>query len=160
MQFNVLICDLIRANPLPTYAQKPRTETEEKAGSSERAKAAIRRFQSCAAKVSVKPRAAVGNGTAPRAAHIKNKTDRQAYNGCCPCGDRDHAVCLCLYIDETMRGDFAGGIGDCARPSPSSRARRPQVRLPRAGGGSRWAATVSDPEEFLSNSPKRSRQGM
>jgi len=33
---------LIRANPLLTYAQKPRTETEEKAWSSERAKEAVR----------------------------------------------------------------------------------------------------------------------
>jgi tripartite-type tricarboxylate transporter receptor subunit TctC len=33
---------LIRANPVPTYAQKPRTETEEKARSSERAKEAVR----------------------------------------------------------------------------------------------------------------------
>jgi hypothetical protein len=33
---------LIRANPLLTYAQKPRTETEEKACSSERAKEAVR----------------------------------------------------------------------------------------------------------------------
>ena len=33
---------LIRANPLLTYAQKPRTETEEKAYSSERAKEAVR----------------------------------------------------------------------------------------------------------------------
>src|SRR2546422_9824532 len=33
---------LIRANPLLTYAQKPRPETEEKACSSERAKEAVR----------------------------------------------------------------------------------------------------------------------
>jgi phage terminase small subunit len=33
---------VIRANPLLTYAQKPRTETEEKAYSSERAKKAVR----------------------------------------------------------------------------------------------------------------------
>src|SRR5262249_15770751 len=33
---------LISANPLLTYAQKPRTETEEKAYSSERAKEAVR----------------------------------------------------------------------------------------------------------------------
>jgi hypothetical protein len=33
---------LIRANPLLTYAQKPRTETEEKTCSSERAKEAVR----------------------------------------------------------------------------------------------------------------------
>jgi hypothetical protein len=33
---------LIRANLLLTYAQKPRTETEEKACSSERAKEAVR----------------------------------------------------------------------------------------------------------------------
>jgi hypothetical protein len=32
---------LIRANPLLTYAQKPRTETEEKAYSSEHAKEAV-----------------------------------------------------------------------------------------------------------------------
>src|SRR5216117_1494168 len=50
------------------------------------------------------PRAAVSNGATPRAAHTKNKTDREAYNGCCPCGHRDSPVCLCVYIDETMRG--------------------------------------------------------
>jgi hypothetical protein len=33
---------LIRANPVLTYAQKPRTETEGKARSSERAKEAVR----------------------------------------------------------------------------------------------------------------------
>ena len=52
------------------------------------------------------PRAtAVGDGATPRAAHTKNKTDREAYNGCCPCGHRHSAVCLCVYIDETMKGD-------------------------------------------------------
>src|SRR5258707_9986689 len=52
------------------------------------------------------PRAtAVGDGATPRAAHTKNKTDREAYNGCCPCGHRHSAVCLCVYVDETMRGD-------------------------------------------------------
>ena len=30
---------------------------------------------------------------------------REAYNGCCPCGHRHSAVCLYVYIDETMRGD-------------------------------------------------------
>ena len=28
-------------------------------------------------------------------AHTKNKTDREAYNGCCPCGHRD--------IDQMIR---------------------------------------------------------
>jgi hypothetical protein len=37
-----LIRDLASANPLLSYAQKPRTETEEKACSSERAKEAVR----------------------------------------------------------------------------------------------------------------------
>src|SRR5215468_6980081 len=56
--------------------------------------------------LSTQPRAtAVGDGATPRAAHTKNKTDREAYNGCCPCGRRHSAVCLCVYIDETMRGD-------------------------------------------------------
>src|SRR5713226_5927856 len=45
----------------------------------------------------------------PRAAHTKNKTDREAYNGCCPCGHRDSPMCLCVYIDETMRGHAAAG---------------------------------------------------
>src|SRR6266545_1357334 len=48
---------------------------------------------------------AVGDGATSTAAHTKNKTDREAYNGCCPCGHRHSAVCLCVYIDETMRGD-------------------------------------------------------
>src|SRR4029077_16381761 len=52
------------------------------------------------------PRAAVGNGATPRAAHTKNKKDREAYNGCCPCGHRDSPVCLRVYIDETMRGGY------------------------------------------------------
>jgi hypothetical protein len=42
----------------------------------------------------------------PRAAHTKNKKDREAYNGCCPCGHRDSPVCLRVYIDETMRGGY------------------------------------------------------
>src|SRR6516165_5506903 len=96
-----------------TYAQKPRTETEEKAYSSERAKEAVRSFQHYAARARVidaaTPRAAVSNGATPRAAHTKNKTDREAYNGCCPCGHRDSPVCLCVYIDETMRGHAAAG---------------------------------------------------
>ena len=102
---------MIRANLLLTYAQKPRTETEEKACSSERAKEAVRQFERYAARAPVidaaTPRAtAVGDGATPRAAaHTKNKTDREAYNGCCPCGHRHSAVCLCVYIDETMRGD-------------------------------------------------------
>src|SRR5262249_47735983 len=50
------------------------------------------------------PRAAAGNGATPKAAHTKNKKDREAYNGCCPCGHRDSLVCLCVYFDETMRG--------------------------------------------------------
>src|SRR5262249_41272045 len=37
-----------------------------------------------------------------RAAYTKNKKDREAYNGCCPCGHRDSPVCLRVYIDETM----------------------------------------------------------
>jgi hypothetical protein len=56
------------------------------------------------------PRAtAVGDGATSRAVHTKNKTDREAYNGCCPCGHRHSAVCLCVYIDETMRGDSVNG---------------------------------------------------
>jgi hypothetical protein len=100
---------LIRANPLLTDAQKPRTETEEKACSSERAKEAVRQVQHYAARApgidAATPRAAVGNGATPGSTHTKNKTDREAYNGCCPCGHRDSPVCLCVYIDETMRGD-------------------------------------------------------
>src|SRR5262249_35601143 len=57
------------------------------------------------------PRAAVSNGATPRAAHTKNKTDREAYNGCCPCGHRDSPVCLCVYIDETMRGASSSAVG-------------------------------------------------
>src|SRR6476619_1112000 len=99
---------IIRANPLLTYAQKPRTETEEKACSSERAKETIGYFQPYAASAAVidaaAPRAAVGNGATRRAVHTKNKTDHEAYNGCCPCGHRDSPVCLCVHIDETMRG--------------------------------------------------------
>src|SRR5499427_262602 len=55
----------------------------------------------------------VGNGATPRAAHIKNKKDREAYNGCCPCGHRDSPVCLCVYFDETMRSasSAVGAIG-------------------------------------------------
>src|SRR5205807_597537 len=45
----------------------------------------------------------VGDGATPTAAHTKNKTDREAYNGCCRCGHRHSAVCLCVYVDETMR---------------------------------------------------------
>src|SRR5215472_3410127 len=116
---------LIRANPLLTYAQKPRTETEEKAYSSERAKEAVRSFQHYAARARVidaaTPRAAVSNGATPRAAHTKNKTDREAYNGCCPCGHRDGPVCLCVYIDETMRGHAAAGTPR-ARRFPRARA--------------------------------------
>src|SRR6516225_12123950 len=56
------------------------------------------------------PRAAVSNGATRRAPHTKNKTDRETYNGCCPCGYHDSPVYLCVYIDETMRGRwcFAG----------------------------------------------------
>ena len=93
--------------PTAYYAQKPRTETEEKACSSERAKEAVRQFQHYAARAPVidaaTPRAAVGNGATPRAARTKNKKDREAHNGCCPCGHRDSPVCLCVYFDETMR---------------------------------------------------------
>ena len=31
-------------------------------------------------------------GATPRAAHTKNKKDREAHNGCCPCGHRDSPV--------------------------------------------------------------------
>ena len=44
-----------------------------------------------------------GDGATPRAAHTKNKKDREGCNGCCPCGHRDSPVCLCVYFDETMR---------------------------------------------------------
>jgi len=47
---------LIRANPLLTYAQKPRTETEEKAFSSEPYAASAAVIDAAA------PRAAVGDG--------------------------------------------------------------------------------------------------
>src|SRR5262249_7786353 len=50
-------------------------------------------------------------GATPRAAHIKNKKDREAYNGCCPCGHRDSPVCLCVYFDETMRGASSSAVG-------------------------------------------------
>src|SRR5262252_1655586 len=72
--------------------------------------------------LSTQPRAtAVGDGATPRAAHTKNKTDREAYNGCCPCGHRHSAVCLCVYIDETMRGDSVnGGPGLVTTPTASS----------------------------------------
>src|SRR5262249_27100072 len=66
------------------------------------------------------PRAAVSNGATPRAAH-KNKTDREAYNGCCPCGHRDSPVRLCVYIDETKRGHAAAGAPR-ARRFPRARA--------------------------------------
>src|SRR6516165_4246040 len=45
----------------------------------------------------------------PKILSVKNKTDREAYNGCCPCGHRDSPVCLCVYINETMRGHAAAG---------------------------------------------------
>lgn len=68
-------------NPLLTYAQKPRTEAEEKSCSSHcRAKEADRQRQQHAASVPVfdaaSPGAAASNGTASRAAYIKAKTDR------------------------------------------------------------------------------------
>ena len=97
-----------------TYAKKPRTETEEKARSSERAKEAGRQFQYYAAATPVidaaTPPAAVGNGGTPRAAHTKDKKDREAYNGCCPCGYRDSPMCLRVYIDETMRGGLPAAL--------------------------------------------------
>jgi hypothetical protein len=100
---------LIRANPLLTYAQKPRTETEEKS-------VPASAFQPYAASAAVidaaAPRAAAGAGATRRAVHTKNKTDRKAYNGCCPCGHRDSPVCLCVYL-ETMKHDFGEGLGDC-----------------------------------------------
>jgi hypothetical protein len=43
------------------------------------------------------------NGATPRADHTKNKTDREDYNGCCPCRYRDSPVRLCVYFDETIR---------------------------------------------------------
>src|SRR5262249_12388001 len=83
--------------------------------------------------------AAVSNGATSRAVHTKNKTDREAYNGCCPCGHRDSPVCLCVYIDETMRGHAAAsapssGIccGDWYPPTAeASKSRRnwPHCRL-------------------------------
>ena len=65
-------------NPLLTYAQKPRTEAEEKSCSSHcRAKEAVQQY---AASVpgfdAASPGAAASNGTASRAAYIKAKTDR------------------------------------------------------------------------------------
>jgi hypothetical protein len=93
---------LVRANLLLTDAQQPRTETEEGACSSERAKETIRRFQHYATSAAVidaaAPRAAVGNGGTRRAVHTKSKTDREAYNGCCTCGHRDSPVCLRVYL--------------------------------------------------------------
>src|SRR5260221_8757002 len=74
---------------------------------------AVRYLQHTAARTRLSkaapPRAAVSNGATPRAAQPKNKTDREAYNGCCPCGHRDSPVCLCVYIDETMKGHAADG---------------------------------------------------
>src|SRR5207249_6362619 len=87
------------------------------------------------------PSAAVSNGATPRADHTKNKTDREAYNGCCPCGHRDSPVCLCVYIDETMRGHAAAGAPR-ARRFPRARAgerRRLDGRF-RLPPGSRGAA--------------------
>src|SRR6266704_2280035 len=74
------------------------------------------------------PKAAVSNGVTPRAAHTKNKTDREAYNGCCPCGHRDSPVCLCVYIDETMRGHAAAGAPR-ARRFPRARAGERRHRI-------------------------------
>src|SRR5262249_55147802 len=33
----------------------------------------------------------------------KNKTDREAYNGCCPRGHRHSPLCLRVCIDETIK---------------------------------------------------------
>jgi hypothetical protein len=67
--------------PMLTYAQKPRTDAEEKSCSSHcRTKKAVRQLQQHAASVPVfdaaSPGAAASNGTASRAACIKAKTDR------------------------------------------------------------------------------------
>ena len=99
------------------------------------------------------PKAPVRNGATPRAAHTKNKTDREAYSGCCPCGHRDSPGCLCVYIDETMRGHAAAGVPR-ARRFPGARAgerRRLDGRF-RLLPGSRGAArpAVDAPHEQIS----------
>ena len=68
---------------MPAHAKKPRTKTEEASGSSYcRAKEAVGYLQHHAASVpaidAATPGAAASNGTASRAACIKDKTDREA----------------------------------------------------------------------------------
>jgi hypothetical protein len=70
---------------VPAHAKKPRTKTEEASGSSYcRAKEAVGYLQHHAASVpaidAATPGAAASNGTASRAACIKDKTDREAYD--------------------------------------------------------------------------------
>jgi hypothetical protein len=70
---------------VPAHAKKPRTETEEASGSSYcRAKEAVGYLHHHAASVpaidAATPGAAASNGTASRAACIKVKTDREAYD--------------------------------------------------------------------------------
>ena len=70
---------------MPAHAKKPRTKTEEASGSSYcRAKEAVGYLQHHAASVpaidAATPGAAASNGTASRAACIKDKTDREAYD--------------------------------------------------------------------------------
>src|SRR5439155_13038247 len=92
--------------------------------------------------------------TAPRQEQPAPKIkDREAYNGCCPCGHRDSPVCLCVYIDETMRGHASAGAPR-ARRFPRARAgerRRLDGRF-RLLPGSRGAArpAVDAPHEQIS----------
>ena len=70
---------------MPAHAKKPRTKTEEASGSSYcRAKEAVGYLQHHAASGpaidAATPGAAASNGTASRAACIKDKTDREAYD--------------------------------------------------------------------------------
>ena len=70
---------------MPAHAKKPRTKTEEASGSSYcRAKEAVGYLQHHAASVpaidAATPGAAASNGAASRAACIKDKTDREAYD--------------------------------------------------------------------------------
>jgi len=109
----ILIRDLPDpCRPTAYLCQKPRTETEEKRvpASARLDNSTLRR--KCRRYRLSRPRAAVGAGATRRAVHTKNKTDRKAYNGCCPCGHRDSPVCLCVYL-ETMKDDFGEGLGDC-----------------------------------------------
>jgi len=46
----------------------------------------------------------------PKISSVKNKTDREAYNGCCPCGHRDSPVCLRVYNGHNQLPKIILGI--------------------------------------------------